>query len=85
MSKRARNSVTLSAAIRAAVLNSGRPRNQIAIETGIDPAALHRFVKGERGLSVDNLDRLGEALALVVVPESTIMPGRKRRRRTSNS
>ena len=33
-------------------------------QTGIDKSALSRFVRGERGLSIKALDKLGECLGL---------------------
>jgi hypothetical protein len=52
--------------IRAAVRNCGKTRYAISQETGIDAAALCRFVSGERGLSLDSLDLLADFLGLHV-------------------
>lgn len=51
-------------------------RNQISLGTGVDPAVLCRFVAGQRGMSTDTLDAIGEFLDLVLVPRSQV----KRRR-----
>ncbi|MBU4271381.1 MAG: helix-turn-helix domain-containing protein, partial [Planctomycetes bacterium] len=42
-------------------------RYQIAKETGIDAAALCRFVQGKMGLTTDTLDKLTEYLGLRIV------------------
>ncbi len=55
--------------IRAAVENCGKTRYQIAKQTGIDAAALCRFVQGQVGLSMDNLDKLAECIGLHVHTE----------------
>ena len=55
--------------IRAAVENCDMTRYQIAQRTGIDAAALCRFVQGRAGLSMDSLDRLAECLGLHVYSE----------------
>ena len=53
--------------IRAAVQNCGKTRYRIAKETGIDAAALCRFVQGKMGLTTDTLDKLTEYLGLRIV------------------
>lgn len=52
--------------IRQAILNSDLTRYQISQQTGIDQAALSRFVHGERGLALDNVDLIAELLGLEV-------------------
>ncbi|MHC4947203.1 MAG: helix-turn-helix domain-containing protein [Planctomycetota bacterium] len=66
---------TLSDQIRRAVLDSDLTRYRIWQETGIDQAALSRFVRGDAGLSLDALDRLADLLDL------NIVAGRRRRSR----
>jgi hypothetical protein len=46
--------------IRAAIENCGITRYRIAKDTGIDAAALCRFIHGQVGLSMDSLDKLAE-------------------------
>ncbi len=53
--------------IRFAIENCGKTRYQIAKETGIDAAALCRFVQGKMGLTTDTLDKLTEYLGLRIV------------------
>ena len=55
--------------IRSAVENSGLTRYRIAKETGIDAAALCRFVQGQVGLTMENLDKLAECIGLHVTAE----------------
>ncbi len=64
MAKRAK---TLSEKIRAAIHEDGRPLLQIAHATGVDYGGLYRFAHGQRGLSLENLDRVFDALGLDVV------------------
>ena len=56
----------LSDQIRKAMDDCGETRYRIAQETGINEAALGKFYHGERGLSLDSLDKLAEYLQLVV-------------------
>ena len=56
----------LSDQLRQAVLDAGVSRYRIAQDACIDEAALSKFVHGERGLSLDTLDRLAEYLKLEI-------------------
>ena len=53
--------------IRRAIGDSGETRYRIAQETGLNEAALGKFFHGERGLSLDSLDKLADYLGLEVV------------------
>ena len=53
--------------LRRAIQTCGRSRNQLSLETGIDPATLHRFVHRQGSLSADGIDLLAEALGLELV------------------
>ncbi len=55
---------TISETLRAAVSDYGQSLAEVARRTGIDVGNLSRFVRGERGLSVENLDILAEYLGL---------------------
>lgn len=46
--------------IRAAVINSDRNLSQLADTTGINKGRLSRFVRGERGLSMEAIDTLAD-------------------------
>ncbi len=54
-------------AMKRAVEASGKSRYQLWKETGIDQSQLSRLMSGEPGLSLDNLERLAEALGLEIV------------------
>lgn len=53
--------------IRKAMQASDKTRYRLWKETGIDQAHLSRLLAGEVGLSVDNLERLAEALGLEII------------------
>jgi hypothetical protein len=57
----------ISRAIREAIRDDGRNLNALAVDSGIDQAAVRRFVSMERGLTLDTADRLAVALGLTVV------------------
>ena len=46
---------------------SGRTPAAIAVEAGVAPSVLCRFLSGERGLNSDSIDRLAAALGLRLV------------------
>ena len=52
--------------LRQAIEDCGVSRYAISQETGTDQAALSRFMRGQVGLSLAALDRLGECLQLTV-------------------
>lgn len=54
----------LTDALRNAIVNCGRPPKVIAQQTGIDRAALARFIKGQRTLRLDSADRIAAWLGL---------------------
>ncbi len=60
----------LSDQIRRAIDNCGKSRYQIWQETGIAQSTLSEFMAGGRGLSMRNLDLLGECLGLSIVFET---------------
>jgi transcriptional regulator with XRE-family HTH domain len=61
--------------IRKAIEASGKTRYRLSKETGIDQAQLSRLMSGKEGVSVENLERLAEALGLEIV----IRPNKARR------
>jgi transcriptional regulator with XRE-family HTH domain len=67
----------LSDQIRQAIKNSGMTRYRLACESGVDQAALSRFVHGKVGLSLDAIDRVGLVLALHVVVRPAKKQGEK--------
>lgn len=52
--------------LRRAIDASPLSRYRIARETGIDDSSLAKFVAGERGLSLDSVDKLCELLGLTL-------------------
>ena len=59
-----REAPTLTEQLREAIQKDGRSLNQLGKDCGVDAARLSRFVRGERGLSVDAIDRIAAALKL---------------------
>ena len=57
----------LSDQIRQAIADSEHTRYRIAQETGINEGALGAFFHGQRGMSLESLDKLAEFLGLEVV------------------
>ena len=73
MSKRQRKMrKPLTDQIRQAIDDSGLTRYRIALDTKIDESALAKFYNGQRGLSLKNLDRLGDYLGLKIVMDRGI-------------
>ena len=62
--KMAKRAKTVTEQLRQAIELSGQSRYAIWKATGIDQAQLSRFIVGERGLSLDALDRLCAHLGL---------------------
>jgi hypothetical protein len=58
---------TMTDVLKAAIEGSGLTRYRIAKDTGIDEAALMRFVRGETSLRLDRADVLAEYLGLELV------------------
>jgi plasmid maintenance system antidote protein VapI len=55
--------------LRQAVVDSGKTLGKFSRDTGIDKSALSRFVNGERGVSMDVMNTLGEYLGLRLVAD----------------
>ena len=53
--------------VRRAARDSGMSRSALAEASGVDLAAVSRFVSGKRGLSVESLNALAKVLELRVV------------------
>lgn len=54
-------------AIRKAIAKSRKSRYRLWQETGISQAQLCEFVHGRRGMSIQNLEELAEALGLEII------------------
>ena len=61
-----RRSKLVSDQLRTAIDDSGLTRYRIAKETGISEATLSKFYLGQRGLSMEALNALGECLQLTI-------------------
>ncbi len=55
--------------LRQIVAGCGKTLGQISRDTGIDKSALSRFLNGERGVSCEVMDKLGEYLRLRIVAD----------------
>lgn len=58
------NRKPLSEELREAVERSGLSRYSIWQQTGIDQGTLCKFMAGDRGLSIESIDKLAELLGL---------------------
>ena len=65
---------TVTDALKVAIERSGLTRYRIAKDTGIDEAALMRFLRGETSLRLDKADRLAAYLGLRLVPDPDAVP-----------
>jgi len=63
----------LTEQVRQAVRDCGLSRYAIWQLTGVDQATLSRFVNGERGLSMEALDALGDALGIQITAKGESM------------
>jgi hypothetical protein len=61
--------------LRHAVRKSELTRYAISTRTGIDQGTLCRFVRGERGVSLDSVDKLMECLGLEIRPRRKMKDG----------
>ncbi len=62
-----RGKTSMSDTLKTAIEKSDKSRYQISKDTGIAQSVLSRFMSGERGLSMEALERLFEYLGLEVV------------------
>ena len=58
---------TISGQLRLAIDEENVSRYEIARQNGVSEATLSKFIHGQRGLSLDSIDRLGEYLGLRIV------------------
>jgi len=58
------NRKPLSDELREAVEGSGLSRYSIWQQTGIDQGTLSKFMAGDRGLSIESIDKLADLLGL---------------------
>jgi transcriptional regulator with XRE-family HTH domain len=67
MAKKSSNNLTQQ--LRTVVAQSGMTLGELSRATGIDKSALSRFVHGERGVSMEAMDALGQCLGLRIVAD----------------
>lgn len=66
----------LSDQVRTAIDGSGLSRRRICADIGLDEASMSKFMAGERGLSMQVLDRLGLYLGLALRPVKPAKPAK---------
>lgn len=64
--KKTTRAESVSETLRAAIVDSGVTLQQLGQEAGVDKAALSRFVRGERSLKLESMDRLADRLGLLL-------------------
>jgi hypothetical protein len=57
-----------SAILRRAILESGLSRYAVSVRSGVDQAALSRFIADKSSLNLDSVDKLVDMLGLEVRP-----------------
>lgn len=65
--KRRAKRKTLHEQLAEAIKASGKLQRHICVEAGIAEPLLSRFLSGQRGLTLDTVDRLADALGLELV------------------
>ena len=63
-----RSRLSLSVALKQAIVHTGKSVNGIATESGVNQAVLQRFVAGKRGITLDTAERLCAYLKLELYP-----------------
>ena len=63
--------IPLSEQLRQVIRNCGESRYALSKRTGIDQSTLTRFMSAERGLRLDVVDVLAEALGLELRPRKS--------------
>lgn len=64
-------------ALRQAIKNSKASRYRIGKELGIDQSVLSRFMSGEIGLTVANVERIADYLGMEIILRSKAKKGNK--------
>jgi len=67
MPKKRTNHRTITEQLRGAIQDSDLTRYEIWKRTGVDQAALSRFVNGKQSLTLDIVDKLADVLGLALV------------------
>jgi plasmid maintenance system antidote protein VapI len=64
MAQKIKPKPTLAEDLKAAIAASGMNDNQLAKAAGISPIAIGRFVRGERGLTLESAGKIAAVLGL---------------------
>lgn len=67
----------LAEQLRQMIRDSGLSQAEICRRAEVDAAAVSRFMNGERGLSLETLERLAMVLGFDLVPRSPSSPKKK--------
>lgn len=59
----------ISDGIRAAIRDCGLAPHAVAVAAGVSPQQLYRFLSGQRGLSLESLDKIATFLKLRITRE----------------
>jgi transcriptional regulator with XRE-family HTH domain len=70
VTKKQRKAPGLKEQLREAIRQSGQSLNQLSKACGVGNDRLSRFMRGERGLTIDAVERICEALRLRLTPEA---------------
>ena len=62
----------IQSTLKQAIVARGLILSQLAADSGVAYASLYRWMRGERNLRGDLLDRLAEYLGYVIVPKSKL-------------
>jgi transcriptional regulator with XRE-family HTH domain len=67
MTRRNAKGHSISDQLHNAIQKSGLTRYEISKQSGVDQAALSRFVNGKQSLTLDKVDKLADVLGLKLV------------------
>ncbi len=69
-----KRAATLTEQLREFISGSGRNLKELGQASGVDPSQLSRFMRGERGLTTESLDKLCGVLGLRLARERKARP-----------
>lgn len=67
--------------LRDAIRASGRTLNDLEVETGVGRDQISRFLRSQRGITLDTAGRLCEALGITLAIPDSLRPARSTRRK----
>lgn len=71
------NMKTVTDRLKEAVRDSGLSHRSLALQAGVNRLSIMRFMRGDTGLALDQLDRLCAFLGLELVHAETVAKGSK--------